>query len=171
VARSAGTVTILVRNFALGASTPWKRIRRRRGRGTELYAVRQPPVDSTAGGERHGRGQCEHARLDVESLFMVCTCSKSETDRAPSRPVHVPRGRACLSPRHLVCLLMPMDVRNELGCGVSDRWATFPAASAMAARSPSRPAPCSPWQSPGSRAARTGGWTAAAAPFPPCCCR
>src|SRR5262245_8658639 len=32
--RSGEAGTILLRNFALGASTPWKRIRRRRGRGT-----------------------------------------------------------------------------------------------------------------------------------------
>ena len=34
VARSGGLGTILLRNFALGASTPWKRIRCKRGRGT-----------------------------------------------------------------------------------------------------------------------------------------
>ena len=34
VPRSAGVGTILLRNLALGASTPWKRIRCRRGRGT-----------------------------------------------------------------------------------------------------------------------------------------
>ena len=34
MARSGGAGTILLRNFALGASTPWKRIRCSRGRGT-----------------------------------------------------------------------------------------------------------------------------------------
>src|SRR5918992_410851 len=34
VAGGAGPGTILLRNFALGASTPWKRIKWSRGRGT-----------------------------------------------------------------------------------------------------------------------------------------
>ena len=67
MARSSGAGTILLRNFALGASTPWNRIRWRRW---EIYDLATDPSEIRNLGyencKRTPEQEAEFARLQTE---------------------------------------------------------------------------------------------------------